>query len=517
MPRLALKPDSSFFQKIALGAVGSRCVAQDLDRLGHRIAELERGAMDIKLWKDVKRKRVRIPDLVCKRCGLRVESRAKTKTELSMSHSPTDQERAWNFGMVDADVIAFPVCTAGEKKLWSSGRLKEPVSYWHERNWISWQPEGKVNYVRVGRFRVLPPGKTTTKGVTEGSETSVGWKSLFSRRTGVVELMQGQRITIARAGDGHRHTQTIPEPLQIVVVEGQEITRNQIIASVVTPESDDDLRCQNAIPAGYLRRLIASRERTQRFTGVKLARLRRDASLEEIANLEADQEEDVYIRLEAAAYLIAVQNVAAEDLFAPYLMSPDQQIQLEAVIALGEAGTDECVGMLSAILDDSSQPFFARSAAAWCLSQIGGTEACGRLVRAFADVDLNIREEALEGVVTVNSDAVPVLLAGLQEIDPEIAAGCAEALRQHGALSNDAVREISAQLVGADASMWAVWLAGNLPRERLAGAVADLQETAPQLHYAITLLWSFVESWVARRWELRPGADFPVADDANEV
>ena len=116
MPRLALKPDSSFFRKIALGAVGSRRVAQDLDRLGHQIAELERGAMDTKLWKEVKRKRVRIPDLVCGHCGLRIESRAKTKTELSMSHSPTDQERAWDFGMVDADVIAFPVCKAGEEK-----------------------------------------------------------------------------------------------------------------------------------------------------------------------------------------------------------------------------------------------------------------------------------------------------------------------------------------------------------------------------------------------------------------
>ena len=208
MPRLALKPDSSFFRKIALGAVGSRRVAQDLDRLGHRIAELERGAMDTKLWKDIKRKRVRIPDLVCERCGLRVESRAKTKTELSMSHSPTDHERAWDFGMVDSDVIAFPVCKAGEEKLRSSGRLKESVSYWHERNWIRWHPEGKVNYVRVGQFLALPPGRASTKGVVEGSETSVSWKTRFSSRTGVVESIQGQRITIARAGDGHRYTQT---------------------------------------------------------------------------------------------------------------------------------------------------------------------------------------------------------------------------------------------------------------------------------------------------------------------
>ena len=45
MPPLALKPDSGFFRKIALGAVGSRHVAQDLDYLGHQIAELERVAM----------------------------------------------------------------------------------------------------------------------------------------------------------------------------------------------------------------------------------------------------------------------------------------------------------------------------------------------------------------------------------------------------------------------------------------------------------------------------------------
>jgi hypothetical protein len=129
MPPLALKPDFSFFRKVALGAVGSRYVAEDLERLDHQIVELERGAMDTKLWKEVKRKRVRIPDLVCELCGLRVESRAKTKTDLSMSHSLSDHERAWDFGMVGRDVIAFPVCTAGDEEQWSSGRLKAPFSY----------------------------------------------------------------------------------------------------------------------------------------------------------------------------------------------------------------------------------------------------------------------------------------------------------------------------------------------------------------------------------------------------
>ena len=98
MPRLDPKPDSSFFRKIVLGAVGSRHVARDLERLGHRIVKLERGVMETKLWKHVKRKRVRIPGLVCELYGLRVESRAKTKTELSMSYSLSAHERAWDFG-----------------------------------------------------------------------------------------------------------------------------------------------------------------------------------------------------------------------------------------------------------------------------------------------------------------------------------------------------------------------------------------------------------------------------------
>ena len=516
MPRLALKPDSSFFRKIALGAVGSRHVARDLDRLGHEIVELERGAMDTKLWREVKRKRVRIPDLVCQRCGLRVESRAKTKTELSMSHSFTDLERAWDFGMVNSDLIAFPVCKVHEEEQWSAGRLKEPVSYWHERNWIRWQPEGKVNYVRVSRFRAAPPGSAATKGVTEGSETSVAWKARFSRRDGLVEAVEGRRITIARIGDGHRHTQTIPESLHIFVARDQQVTRNQIIASAVPPENNEDLGCSMALPERHLQQLLASRERTQRFTGVKLARLRRDGSFGTlIAGLEADREEDVYIRLEAAAYLVAVRSASADVLFTPYLGTPDPQIQLETVISLGETRTDACVAMLSTILDDAERPYFARSAAAWCLSQIGSREACQRLVRAFADVDRNIRDEALEGILTANTGALPVLLDGLRQVDPAIAAGCAEALRQRA--TDDAVREVSEQLTGAEPSIWAVWLAGNLPRERLAETVAHLERTAPHVHYAIILLWSFVESWVARRWELRPDAQFPRADDVHDV
>jgi len=61
--RNAFKTNASFFRMLAVGAVGARAVQQYLNSLGHDIIELERGSLGTRIWRDVKRKRVRIPDL----------------------------------------------------------------------------------------------------------------------------------------------------------------------------------------------------------------------------------------------------------------------------------------------------------------------------------------------------------------------------------------------------------------------------------------------------------------------
>lgn len=516
MARLAFKPDSSFFRKIAVGAVGARAVSYDLAQHGHRMVELERGSTDTKLWKDVKRKRVRIPDLVCARCGLRVECRAKTNPELSMSHSPSDEARAWDFGMVDTDLIAFPICVAEEEAYWSSGKLGTEASYWHERNWVRWNTVGRINYFPVRSFRTTPYAKSTTKGVTEGSETTVTWPGVFASRPVVVEAVDGQRITTRARDTGRRHSRRIPEGLRIFVSPDQAVETNEVIAATVEPVTHEALICTGVLPDSHISRLLSSRERTLRFTGIKLARLRNETTfhdvVQEIAN---DEEEDVYVRLEGLSYLTAVCDASPRELFPVYLSSSDPQTQLEAVIALGEAGTSTAVELLSELLNDADRPYFLRSAAAWCLSRIGDTDACKRLVRAFADIDQSIREEALDGIVAIGVDAIPLLLAGLRETDEAVAAGCAEALRQRGHLPKEALTDVVDRVRTGELSPWAIWLLGHLPRDQVAPAIASLQNSAPQLHYAITLLWSFVESWIARRWELRPGPVFPNGEAAK--
>ncbi|MEK7409518.1 MAG: HEAT repeat domain-containing protein [Acidobacteriota bacterium] len=518
MNSIALKPDSSFFRKIAMGAVGTRTVCSDLAHRGHELVELERGSLDTKLWKDVKRKRVRIPDLVCCRCGIRVESRAKTKAELSVSHSITDASRAWDFGMVDSDWIAFPVCESIGERYWSNGRLGPESSYWHERNWVQWQTKPWINYFSVRTFRSTPHTKSVTKGVTEGSETSIGWEAVFSRRTGVVAALEDRRITVERAGDGHRHTRTIPAGLVIRVDKGQAVAEGQLVASKVCPLAAAELECARVLSPSHISNLLASRERTQRFTGVKLARVRREASFcDAAAQLADDDEEGVYIRLEAVAYLASVCGRPVGKLFAKYLASADDQTRLESVISLGETSTPDAVGLLSGLLDDRDQPYFLRSAAAWGLGRAASQQATNRLIRAFADVDRSIREEALEGLVSIGGPAVPLLLTGLGEVSAGVAAGCAEALRQQGALPASAASDIIAGLSEESNSQWRVWLLGQLPREQVAPLIASLHTTAPALHYAVTLLWTFIESWIARRWELSPGPRFPASDSVHDV
>jgi hypothetical protein len=216
---------------------------------------------------------------------------------------------------------------------------------------------GKINYFRVGAFRSTKFSKSSTKGVTEGSETSIAWGAIFSSRDGAVESIEANKVTIRRDSDGHRYTWAIPADLAILVAAGDHVEVNQVIASTVRSASDHDLACPGTLARNHLQSLFDSRERTQRFTGVKLARLRNDSSFcAAVTELAKDAEEDIYIRLEGLAYLAAVCGRSPEELFTDYLSSPDPQTQLESVIAVGEVGSAAAVDLLSGILDRRDVP-----------------------------------------------------------------------------------------------------------------------------------------------------------------
>jgi hypothetical protein len=354
--------------------------------------------------------------------------------------------------------------------------------------------------------------RSRTKGVEEGSENFIGWDATFSSRSGpvvAVDRAEG-RITIALSDGTRPYTWKVKAGSEVFPLPGDTIERNQVIAATVPPILRSSRACPSSLASDHIARLLASRERTQRFTGVKLARLRNEPQFaEEAQGLAADPEEDVYVRLEAVSYLVTC-CARSIDWFHPYLQSADRQTQLEAVIALGEAATPEAVAVLSQILQDPSQPYFLRSAAAWSLGQIGSEQASAELVAAFANVDVALRFEALDNLVAVGCPTCHALVEGLGAADDRIVAGCAEALRRQPDLPEEIRGELIGHIRSGAPSPWAIWLIGHLPREQFNTAIAELQQSRPELHYAVSLLWSFVESWIARNWEVATSIEPPM-------
>ncbi|MCY3889528.1 MAG: hypothetical protein OXG50_06480 [bacterium] len=104
---MGFKEDADFARFVSVGAIGTAAVANHLEnQFDHRLIELERYAMANKVWQ-TKVKRLRLPDLLCVRCGLRVESRAKSKLKIMLSHSESPGRKWDDGGMRDEDLFAF--------------------------------------------------------------------------------------------------------------------------------------------------------------------------------------------------------------------------------------------------------------------------------------------------------------------------------------------------------------------------------------------------------------------------
>lgn len=502
------KSDSSFFHNIAMGAIGSRVVRVDMATHGHMLVELERGALDAKIWKGAKRKRVRIPDLVCTNCGRRIEVRTKSEQKMSMSHSPTIPERRWDYGMVTEDVIAMPICeeesTEGLEVSahWTRGALAGETSYWNEKEWIKWRPEGMVNYFTVESFRAVKPDKTMTKGSGDGSETTLIWRSCFSPKDGVVVDISDANITVL-ADDGNRQRRGRKE-LRALVHVGDRVRLNQLLASNVVPCSTAILKCPGGLTPTIIGKMLESQNLPVRFAGVKLARVRRETTLRaKIATIAKNSDEDIYVRLEAKAYLAAVHSLLIADLFDADLAASDKPDQLEAIIAIGEVGTEDAAKVLAAILDDQSKDYFLRSAAAYCIGRIDSPTARTALIRAFTAQSHRVREDALTALADVGLRGLSDLLAGVNQSDAEVQAGCAEVLRWLSLRSDSAtvkarlVPPLANILAKPDRSLLSVWLGGQMPEPLMRAALTEVLGRDARLAYSLAVSWAFARSWIA--------------------
>ena len=218
------KSDDSFLRKLAVGAAGTNATIALLKKMGFNPIELERGSTGFKIWKKIKIKRVRVPDILCLNTGLRFESRGKTKLEISMSHSLKDPKRAWDAGMRDDDFVSIVVF---EQDNDSPIELKQvsPVHFVSVKDMRAAFASGKISI-------------TQPKGVEEGSEIRVMWSFAAARQRSVVSAVESGRISLISDPEERRQSiQLSRSKGQITLLPqvnaGETVEANQVVASVV--------------------------------------------------------------------------------------------------------------------------------------------------------------------------------------------------------------------------------------------------------------------------------------------
>jgi hypothetical protein len=291
----SFKSDDSFLRKLAVGAAGTNATIARLKEMGFRPIELERGSTGFKIWKKIKIKRVRVPDILCLDTGIRFESRGKTKLEISMSHSLKDPNRAWDAGLRDDDFVSIVAFEQNDDSPIDLKRLSP------------------IHFICVKEMREAFGNKnvsiTKPKGAEEGSEIRVLWTCALAKEQSVVGPIENDKVFMNPVSGAKRRFVNLVRKkgrirLQPQVSENGEVEANQIVASVVPVLTS--LSCPESVGEAYFIDKLSSMNLSERYAAAKALRYRGYASAQSslMARMN-DSVEDIYVQLEAAAALAA--------------------------------------------------------------------------------------------------------------------------------------------------------------------------------------------------------------------
>ncbi len=480
LPR-SFKTDESFLEKIAIGATGTRRTFEDLKTQGHDPLELERGSMSFKIWKAIKVKRVRVPDILCLRCARRVESRAKTKMEISMSHSTSNPERGWDFGLENTDMVALAHCErTGPGPLdWSASPLVQYVPVRSLRK--AW----RANVVKMER----------PKGAQEGFEIRATWPSAVAKAAGTVEEVNSRTIRYRKTSDNRIATVRVQRgevALRALVARGDVFQPNQIIASVVSVLSR--FPCEGGATQESYISWLNSTSLSDRYAGVKaLGRFAGGDSTEALLERVRDTREHIYVRVDAAAGLMRRDNPEGKEFLAATLQDEYLENRLEAAIVLREVATPEAARLLITTLRDQAQNPEIRAGAAWSLGELGAREALPSLVQSFSTLEIPVQLEAARALAKLGRKYLDAVIQALPDSTPEQRPGIAWAL---GKADGFRISQLLPALVDEDARQWIAYIVGTQDREKMLPEIETLAARDPQVYFAVILLWKIIASWI---------------------
>lgn len=479
MARRSFKSDTSFLEKISMGAIGTQKVMEDLEKQGHCPIELERGSTSFKIWKEIKIKRIRVPDLLCVKCGIRIESRAKTKLEITMSHSMSDPERGWDFGLNNNDFVALVVCNrSGERP-------------------IDWEADDLVQYISVNDLHLLEDQclAVMPKGAEEGFEARITWPSSVANYFGKITHIDSKSVKYRRIGDNRTiRLAMVKKDINLLplVKFGDRIKKNQILASVVPAERQ--LKCLNDVSAEYYISKAFNPSLSERYASVKaLSFFEGDEVIDTLIKKIKDEDEHIYVRLEAAGSLARKNNQLGWEFINNCTSNPYLQNRLESVIILAEIPSDKSCEMLCNILINEDQHPEIRAGAAWALGEISNKDSLDALIDSFTNMDINIKIEAARSLAKLSSKFSPELISEFFEVDSEKRPGIAWAISKSGNFDFDVLTQ---NMDNDDIRQWISFIIGSQEERNYIHEIEKLKTKDSEVYFAVTVLWKIMTSWV---------------------
>ena len=428
--------------------------------------------MSNKVWQ-TKVKRLRLPDLLCVRCGLRVESRAKSKLKIILSHSDTPG-REWDAGgMRDNDLFAFLVADINQDPPYC----------------------GPPIYFATGALRasIAQAKRSAPKAASEGSEVTLTWPCWVPAKRGrfVHVDYEGRIVFEGEDGRVQRYWQwrnwagprfVYSKPTEFF--QGDE----KVLAGVVEQESSPV--CSG--DSWDLMAALHSSDTVQRYAAVKAAgALQHGGLVDVLSEVAEDGLEDWRIRLEAQIALARVEPEPWITQIMELVNNPDAKSdqQMEAILAVSELPADAAAHALAEIAAHLDLPGELRAAAAWGVGQ-GAARNPELLLDRIVDPEPLVALHAISAVDELSSDLQRTLVDWMAGGDAVRASAAAQLLQRHGCVDS----LLDACQSGGNTRLWALRALGELPPALVRCLAGD--RLTPGIEGVLLPMWLGQEDWL---------------------
>jgi len=469
---MGFKADSSFLRFLTMGALGVQQTISKLKEVGFHPIELERYCTSNKIWA-TKVKRLRLPDLLCVRTGLRVEVRGKKDLKIRMSDAPSNPNRIWDAGLRREDLVAFITCYNDDENIRTA------------QSAVFFSVEDLKNSVETSKLG--PP-----KSASEGAERDRTWPCTVPKQNGqVLSVEDGKIKTLLESG---RHqTYTIRDKTPYVRPGDQFIGLETIIAGTVSTPIDVSERLTDTWdPLEYLQSSL----NIDRYSASKALPFSNDISVNESVDLlerVIDTETEERVALEMASSLARMGSAKGFDFILNKVENPGETyIPMEAIFILTEISDNQSADKLESIA--TSERYAEnelRQAAVWGLGK-AGARAYNKLIQFLDDEEDDVAIHAITAFDSDTPNAIIEQLVGLliNGSQRQKAATC-EVLRL---INNDYVinQLVQAAMINADHKSWIITALGKQSPDAVRIALQNnplLDQIQPFFHLSIQENW----------------------------